>query len=223
MNSIIVRTIVASYTYEIGQYTHVLEIVKVPKYDPNNNLHRKIADLSRRAHELAKCIYAERKPDYCRGVDAERELRNVEREIDLAVSQLFGLSGDDLREFEKLMAILSGEELPSEEEEIEIPEEPRITVLNTFLSPNTPSDIEIDIVNPSGEEIAFSYEFPWGKGSFKLIEGKQKIQAPPLGPGKYSGVVRYVWRGVERVISVNVEVSETSGPRRPKKLLDLGV
>jgi hypothetical protein len=207
---------------EIHQETHIVDVIKIPKFDPSNGLHKRIADLSRRAHELAKCIYAERKPDCCRGVDAERELRNVEREIDLAVAKLFGLSEDDLREFEKLMAILSGEELPSEEEEVEIPKEPKIAVLNTLLSPNIPSHIEIDVVNPSGEEIAFSYEFPWGKGSFKLIEGKQKIPVPPLGPGKYSGAVRYVWRGVERVISVNVEVSETSGPRRSKRLLDLG-
>jgi len=222
LNSTIVRAIIASYTYELRQETHIVDVIKIPRFDPSNELHRKIAGLSRRAHELAKCIYAERKPDYCRGVDAERELRNVEREIDLAVAQLFGLSEDDLREFEKLMAILSDEELPSEEEEVEIPKEPKIAVLSTLLPPNTPSHIEIDVVNPSGEEIAFSYEFPWGKGSFKLIEGKQKIPVPPLGPGKYSGAVRYVWRGVERVISVNVEVSETSGPRRPKRLLDLG-
>jgi type II restriction/modification system DNA methylase subunit YeeA len=222
LNSLIVRTVIASYTYELRQETHIADVIKIPKFDPSNGLHKRIADLSRRAHELAKCIYAERKPDYCRGIDAEQELKNVEREIDLAVAQLFGLSEDDVREFEKLMAILSGEELPSEEEEVEIPKEPKIAVLNTLLPPNTPSHIEIDVVNPSGEEITFSYEFPWGKGSFKLIEGKQKIQTPPLGPGKYGGVVRYVWHGVERVISVNVEVSETSGPKRPKRLLDLG-
>jgi len=93
-------------------------LYKIPKYDPNNGLHKKIADLSRRAHELAKCIYAERKPDYCRGIDAEGSLRNVERELDLAVAQLFGLSEEDLREFERLMAILSGEELPSEEKRL---------------------------------------------------------------------------------------------------------
>jgi type II restriction/modification system DNA methylase subunit YeeA len=222
LNSTIIRAIIASYTYELRQETHIADVIKIPKFDPSNGLHKKIADLSRRAHELAKCIYAEKRPDYCRGVDAEEELRRVEREIDLAVAQLFDLSEGGLREFEKLMAILSGEELPSEEEEVEIPEEPKITVLNTLLPPNTPSHIEVDVVNPSGEEIAFSYEFPWSKGSFKLIEGRQRIQAPPLGPGKYSGVVRYVWRGVERVISVNVEVLETSGPRRSRRLLDLG-
>jgi SAM-dependent methyltransferase len=221
LNSTIVRAIIASYTVEIHQETHIVDVIKIPKFDQNNGIHRKIVELSKRAHELARCIHAEIKPSYCMGINAEEELRRVERDLDLAVAQLFGLSEEDLREFERLMAVLSGEELPAEEE-VEIPKEPRITVLNTLLPPNTPSHIEIDVVNPSREEIAFFYEFPWGKGSFKLIEGKQKIPVPPLGPGKYSGAVRYVWRGVERVISVNVEVSETSGPRRPKRLLDLG-
>jgi hypothetical protein len=181
-------------------------------------LHRKIAELSRRAHELAKCIYAERKPDYCRGINAEGELRRVEREIDFAVAQLFGLSERDLKEFERLMAVLSGEELPAEEE-VEIPEEPKVSVLNTLLPPDTRSYIEVDVVNPSGEEVEFYYEFPWGRGSFRVVEGRYRVEVPPLKPGKYGGVVRYRWRGVEKVIEVVVEVSEPSGPKRRRGLL----
>jgi type II restriction/modification system DNA methylase subunit YeeA len=218
LNSTIVRAIVASYTIETEISTHILENIKPPKFDPNNELHRRIAELSRRAHELAKCIYAEKKPDYCRGIDAEQELKNVEREIDLAVAQLFGLSEDDVREFEKLMAILSGEELP-EEEVVEVPKEPSVTVLNTLIPPNTESYIEVEVVNPSDEEISIVYEFPWGKGSFSIVEGRQRIQVPPLSPGKYSGVVRYVWCGVEKVINVVVEVSDVSGPKRQRRLV----
>jgi len=89
--------------------------------------------ISRRAHELARCVYAERKPDYCRGMDAEKELRKVEGDIDLAVAQLFGLSEEDLREFERLMAVLSGEELPAEEE-AEVPEEPGLSTQHSTTS-----------------------------------------------------------------------------------------
>jgi len=74
LNSTIVRAIVASYTIETEISTHILENIRPPKFNPANELHRKIAELSRRAHELAKCIYAEKKPDYCRGIDAEQEL-----------------------------------------------------------------------------------------------------------------------------------------------------
>jgi len=218
LNSTFVRAIVASYVIETGISTHILDTIKPPRYNPNNVLHKKIASLSRRAHGLAKCIYAEKKPDYCRGIVAEEELRRVERELDLAVAELFGLSEEDLREFERLMAILSGEEFPVEEE-IEIPEEPKISILNTLIPPDTSSYIEIDVVNPSDEEIIISYDFQWGKGSFKIKEGSRKISVPPLKPGRYGGVIKYVWRGIEKTIDVVIEVSEETGPKRPKKLL----
>jgi len=218
LNSTIARAIIASYTYELRQETHILNTIKFPKYDAQNEAHRKIAELSRRAHELAKCIYAEDKPDYCRSINAEKELKSVEGELDLAVAQLFGLTEDDLKEFEKLMAILSGEELPAEEG-VELPEEPKFSVLNTLLPPDTRWYVEVDVVNPSGEEVEFYYEFPWGKGSFRIVEGKHRVEVPPLKPGKYSGVLRYKWRGVERIVDVVVEVSEHSGPKRRRGLV----
>jgi type II restriction/modification system DNA methylase subunit YeeA len=212
LNSILVALVL--------QYAVVssVENLSIPVFDPNKVLHRKIAELSVRAHELARCLYAKAKPSYCSSVNAEEDLRRVERELDLVVAQLFGLSEEDLREFEKLMAILSGEELPAEEE-VEVPEEPKVSVLNTLLPPDTRSYIEVDVVNPSSEEVEFYYEFPWGRGSFKVVEGRYRVETPPLKPGKYSGVLRYRWRGVERVIEVVVEVSEPPGPRRRRGLL----
>jgi len=218
LNSTIARATIASYTYELRQETHILDTIKVPKYDAQNEIHRKIAKLSRRAHELAKCIYSEVKPDYCKDINAENELKVVERELDLAVAQLFGLTEDDLKEFANLMAILSGEELYVEEE-VEPPKEPKVSVLNTLLPPDTLSYIEVDVVNPSGEEVEFYYEFPWGRGSFKIVEGRHRVEVPPLKPGRYSGVLRYRWGGVEKVVDVVVEVSEASGPRRRRGLL----
>jgi type II restriction/modification system DNA methylase subunit YeeA len=219
LNSTFVRTIVASYVIETGISTHILDTIKPPKYDPNNDLHKKIAELSKKAHELAKCIYAKKKPEYCLGIDAQKELRQIEKELDLAVAQLFGLTEKDLDEFVKLMAILSGEEI-SYEEEIKLPEEPKVSVLNTLLPPDTSSYIEIDVVNPSGEEIDIEYELPWGKNSFVIVEGKHKIDTPPLQPGKYSGVIKYRWRGIEKSIEVVIEVSERPGPKRQRIVLD---
>jgi len=51
---------------------------------------------------------------------------------------------EDLREFEKLMAILSGEELPAEEV-VELPEEPKVSILNTLLPPDTVQKKLIDL------------------------------------------------------------------------------
>jgi type II restriction/modification system DNA methylase subunit YeeA len=108
LNSIIIRSIIASYTYELGQYTHIIDIFNIPKFDPNNNLHRKIAELSERAHELAKCIYSNNKPDDCKNIDAKEELKKVEDEIDLAVAELYGITKEESEGFKELMNILSG-------------------------------------------------------------------------------------------------------------------
>ena len=74
-------------------------------------------------------------------------------------------------------------------------------------------------MNPSGDEVEFSYELPWGKGSFKAVEGKHRIEIPPLKPGKYSGSIKYRWRDVEKAVDVVIEVSEQSGPKRRRGLL----
>jgi len=219
LNSVVVRSIIASYTYELGQYTHIIDVIKIPKFDPSNDLHRRIAELSRRAHELARCVYASSKPGYCAGVNAGDELRKVEGELDSAVARLYGLSEGELKEFRSLMAILSGGEVPVEDD-VEVPKSPVVNVLNTLLKPDVESYIEVDVTNPLGEEVEFTYELPWSRGSFKVTEGKYRINMPPLKPGKYRGVVRWVWRGKEYTQEFEVEVSEQKGPRRPRTLLD---
>jgi len=218
LNTVIVRSAIASYTYELGQYTHVIDVIKVPKFDPDNKLHRRIAELSRRAHELARCIYASSKPSYCAGINAEDELRKVEDEIDKAVAELYGISESELKGFRRLMAILSGKESPVEDE-VKVPENPDVNVPGTLLRPGVESYIEVDVTNPSGEELEITYELPWGKGSFRITEGKHRINAPPLNPGKYKGVLRWTWRGVEYTKEFEVEVSEPMGPKRPRTLL----
>jgi len=121
LNSSFVRSIVASYVIETGISTHILDVIKIPEFNPSNHIQRRIAELSKKAHELAQCIYTKIKPNHCSQIlNPLYELEKVEREIDLAVAELFGLSEEDLNEFERLMAVLSGSELPSEDEEVEI-------------------------------------------------------------------------------------------------------
>ncbi len=220
LNSVIARSIIESYTCVTERETHILDVIKVPKFNPNNNLHKKIAELSRRAHELARCIYASSKPSYCAGINAENELRKVEDEIDKAVAELYGISESELKGFRRLMAILSGKESPVEDE-VKVPENPDVNVPGTLLRPGVESYIEVDVTNPSGEELEITYELPWGKGSFRITEGKHRINAPPLNPGKYKGVLRWTWRGVEYTKEFEVEVSEPLGPKRRRTLLDV--
>jgi len=96
-----------------------------------------------------------------------------------------------------------------------------VSVLGTVIKPGLQSFVEVDVVNPSCEEIEFHYEFPWGSGSFRLVEGKYRIDVPPLSPGKYRGFLRWVWRGEEQAKEVVVEVEEHEGPRRPRTLMGL--
>jgi type II restriction/modification system DNA methylase subunit YeeA len=77
LNSTITRTIIASYTYELRQETHIADVIKIPKFDPKNETHRKIAQLSKRAHELAKCIYAEEAQPMRRVLKPRRNLRGL--------------------------------------------------------------------------------------------------------------------------------------------------
>ena len=192
----------------------MLENMYIPKFNRQNSYHRKIAELSKRAHELAREIYEKGRRDL------EGELRRVEEEIDVAVAELLGLGKAELVEFKKLLAILSGEELPVEEEEVVIPEKPVVNILNTSLQPSRESYIEVDVVNPSGEEIVFTYELPWGRGSFSLVSGKYRIPTPPLKPGKYTGVLKWRWRGEENVVNFVVDVALPEGPKRRSTLLD---
>jgi type II restriction/modification system DNA methylase subunit YeeA len=223
LNSTFVRSIVASYVIETGISTHILDIIKVPKLDPSNLTQRRIAELSKKAHKLARCIYAEVKPSYCdEVVNPLKELEKVEREIDLAVAELFGLSEEDLREFEKLMAILSGEEPPEEPEEVEPVGEPIITISNTLLQPNTQNQLEIDVTNPQHTTLEINYQLPWETGTFKIVEGKHIIQTPPLKPGKYQGRLEYTFNGVQKTLEITIEVMEQAGPKRRKTLQDIG-
>jgi type II restriction/modification system DNA methylase subunit YeeA len=186
LNSLILTSTITSYVSQLETGTHILDFFKIPKFDKSNLSMTKIAELSKRAHELAHCIFSEIKPGHCNEISNPlKELEKVEREIDLAVAELFDLSLEDLREFEKLRAILSGEEPPEEPEEVEPVGEPIITISNTLLQPNTQNQLEIDVTNPQHTTLEINYQLPWETGTFKIVEGKHIIQTPPLKPGKY--------------------------------------
>ena len=220
LNSLLSRAIIASYSYELRQETHIADVIKIPKFNPQDRLHIKIAELAKTAHELAGHKY--NRPASEKYINTKEELKRVEKEIDLAVAELFGLSEENLNEFERLMAVLSGNEQSSEDEEGEISGEPIITVSNTLLEPTTPHQIEIDVANPKGNELEINYEFPWETGTFRIVEGKYTLSIPPLTPGKYVGKLRYVVNDVQKTVEVVIEVQEQTGPKRRRTLQDTG-
>ena len=211
LNSSFIRAIAASYMVETEISTHLLENVRVPKYDSNNKLHRYIAELSKRAHELTREIIENGRKDL------EEELRKVELEIDKLVAKLYGIPERGVRAVRKLLHILLGEEYEEEEEEVAETSEakPSVQFLHTVVKANTEDYFELYVVNPSGYRVEVTIDAPWGKEGFEVAEKEKRvrIKVPPLMPGKYT--VKYIVRynDVREEGEFTVE-TEFRGPRR---------
>ena len=105
LNSSIAQLIVMGYTIETAISTHVLKNVYVPKFNSKDKIHLKLAELSKRAHGLAKRYYEQK------DLEAREELKEVEEEIDKIVAELYGITNDELEEVKKTLRVLKGEEV----------------------------------------------------------------------------------------------------------------
>jgi hypothetical protein len=83
INSSITRAIVLGYAIGIQMSTHVVERVNLPKYDSQDNDHRKLAHLGERAHLIA-------------GTDDESALESIEEDIDELASRIWSLTKEEL-------------------------------------------------------------------------------------------------------------------------------
>ncbi|MEM3944008.1 MAG: N-6 DNA methylase [Thermofilaceae archaeon] len=221
LNSSIVRSIIASYTYELRQETHIVEHVRIPRFDPNNPIHRELAELSRRAHELAKCIYAASKPDYCLKIrNPLAELERIEEEIDRLVARLYGIPEEALQDIKKLLAILKAEEVPEgggeEEEEIS----PSIEFVKTEVIADHEDFIEFSVVTAGKcDRARLVLEGPWGVRELSLGEGRHRFEVN-LPEGVYEVKYRFTCGeySCEGSINVTSSASQLTGPRRPRTL-----
>ncbi|WP_455449538.1 Eco57I restriction-modification methylase domain-containing protein [Natrinema thermotolerans] len=73
LNSTFSRTVIERYTIGTQVSTHVLDNVAVPQYNPNNELHNELANLSIRAHQ------------------GNSSLEKIQEEIDSLASQVWGI------------------------------------------------------------------------------------------------------------------------------------
>jgi hypothetical protein len=73
---------------------HILEHIRIPRFDPKNPVHLRLAELSEQTHEAAK-------------IGDEMRLREIEAEIDRRGAELWGLTEDELRELQQSLAELS--------------------------------------------------------------------------------------------------------------------
>ena len=105
LNSSIAQLIVMGYTIETAISTHVLKNVYVPKFKPKDKVHLKLAELSKRAHTLAKRCYEQN------DLEAREELKEVEERIDKAVAGLYGITDKELEDVRRTLGILKGEDV----------------------------------------------------------------------------------------------------------------
>jgi hypothetical protein len=64
---------------------HVLQNIRIPKFDPKNKVHKELAALSEEAHSAASS-------------GDEKRVSDIEEEIDLLSAQLWGLSESESKE-----------------------------------------------------------------------------------------------------------------------------
>jgi SAM-dependent methyltransferase len=75
---------------------HILEHIRIPRYDPSDPVHRRLAELSAQAHEAV-------------GAPSRAPLQEIEAEIDRQAARLWGLSEAELREIQQSLQELAGE------------------------------------------------------------------------------------------------------------------
>ena len=82
---------------------HILEHIRIPRYQPTDPVHRRLAELSQAAHKAAQA-------------GDEKRLEALEAEIDREAAKLWGLTEAELREIQESLRELEGE-VPAAEEE----------------------------------------------------------------------------------------------------------
>jgi methylase of polypeptide subunit release factors len=180
LNSSFSRLIISGYTIETEISTHVLENVCLPKFDSKNKTHLKLAELSKKAHELAKKYYEQN------AVAAQEELKKVEEEIEKTVAKLYGINDLELTEIEKTLKALRGEEIEGEiveEESMEV----IVDFLNAVASPNVAGSFEVAITNPPKDIVRIELQLPDRKVELETDKEQEtiKVKTPPLPAGEH--------------------------------------
>ena len=85
LNSSICRFLVDAYCIGTAISTHILEFIRVPRFDNKNSVHIKLSNCSERAHK------AKQSGDH-------KRLADIENEIDSLAAGLWGISSSELHQ-----------------------------------------------------------------------------------------------------------------------------
>jgi len=80
-----------------------INMINIEQYNPSDSIHKKLVELSKRAHQLTQ-------------QNQQDKLRKVEDEIDRVVAKLYGITEDELEEIKKGLKLLELEEETLEED-----------------------------------------------------------------------------------------------------------
>ncbi len=94
LNSSPARLVVQAYIV-LHPDPHILQHIRIPRYDPSDPVHQRLAELSQGAHEAARA-------------QDEKRLRQIEAEIDRQAAQLWGLTDSELHEIQQSLRELEG-------------------------------------------------------------------------------------------------------------------
>jgi len=176
LNSVEITFLVKSFSQLGGKSfatPSILGQINITRYDPKNEIHQKLAQLSEKAHKLA----SENNVD---------ELAKNEEEIDNTVAMFYGLTDKELKEIKNSLKLLEGKEI---EEEIVEEESMEVTVdfLNAIASPNVVGSFEVAITNPPKDTVRIELKLPDRKVELETDKEQEtmKVKVPPLPTGEH--------------------------------------
>jgi len=106
-----------------------MEKVRIPRFDAGNPVHRRLAELSQRAHAVAGELLSTDTPtdyrthsrqqrrvrlsdeasvDSARRADLQRELAEIEVQVDQAAAELWGITAAELAEVQRSLKEMNG-------------------------------------------------------------------------------------------------------------------
>jgi len=197
-----------------------INMINIKRYNSSDTLHKKLAELSKKAHQLAQ-------------QNQEDKIKKVEEEIDKTVAQLYGLTDEELREIKRCLAILEGEEVEGEEEEvIDLPPRmPDISLKDNVVSEGRPFSVDFIVSNPLEKpltNVSVKLKLFDGRSVEKCFETVKNEISFPLGfdglkAGEYKikTVFEYIFENVpkrvEKELTIYVKGSEVKHVERSFK------
>jgi hypothetical protein len=182
-----------------------INMINIGRFDPLNFLHKKLAELSKKAHQLAQ-------------QSQEDGLRRVEEEIDKTVAQLYGIPEDELKEVKKCLAMLEGEEFEEEAEEtVELPSSiPDIFLRNNVVGEGKPFNVDVVVSNPLDKSLTnVSVKLKLFDGRF-IEKGFESIEGEVSFPLSFNGlksgeyrievVFEYVFENTQKRLEKNLTI-----------------